>query len=130
MSRQQNGPRPQAVLKKLLRDQGDSYQTAILYSLVIGVLSLASTFFMLEVYDRVVNSRNSFTLFMLLVAVVGAYVMLELLELVRHGILEGVSQKLDQAFSKQLFNTAFEACLLYTSPSPRDLSTSRMPSSA
>jgi ATP-binding cassette subfamily C exporter for protease/lipase len=99
------------VLKKLLRDQGGSYQTAILYSLVIGVLSLASTFFMLEVYDRVVNSRNSFTLFMLLVAVVGAYVMLELLELVRHGILEGVSQKLDQAFSKQLFNTAFEARL-------------------
>jgi len=111
VSRQQNGPRPQAVLKKLLRDQGGSYQTAILYSLVIGVLSLASTFFMLEVYDRVVNSRNSFTLFMLLVAVVGAYVMLELLELVRHGILEGVSQKLDQAFSKQLFNTAFEARL-------------------
>lgn len=111
MSRQQNGPRPQAVLKKLLRDQGSSYQTAILYSLVIGVLSLASTFFMLEVYDRVVNSRNSFTLVMLLVAVIGAYVMLELLELVRHGILEGVSQKLDQAFSKQLFNTAFEARL-------------------
>ena len=26
--------------------------------------------------------------------------------------------------------TPFEACLLYTSPSPRDLSTSRMPSSA
>ena len=26
--------------------------------------------------------------------------------------------------------TAFKACLLYTSPSPRDLSTSRMPSSA
>ena len=25
---------------------------------------------------------------------------------------------------------AFEGCLLYTSPSPRDLSTSRMPSSA
>lgn len=111
MSRQQIGPRPQAVLKKLLRDQGGSYKTAILYSLVIGVLSLASTFFMLEVYDRVVNSRNSFTLLMLLVAVVGAYVMLELLELVRHGILEGVSQKLDQAFSKQLFNTAFEARL-------------------
>ena len=26
--------------------------------------------------------------------------------------------------------TKYEACLLYTSPSPRDLSTSRMPSSA
>ncbi|MBU3646609.1 MAG: type I secretion system permease/ATPase [Limnohabitans sp.] len=105
------GPRPQAVLKKLLREQGPSYQTAVLYSLVIGALSLASTFFMLEVYDRVVNSRNSFTLLMLLVAVIGAYVMLEMLELVRHGIMQGVSQKLDQAFSKQLFDTAFEARL-------------------
>ena len=28
------------------------------------------------------------------------------------------------------FTVAFQACLLYTSPSPRDLSTSRMPSSA
>ena len=27
-------------------------------------------------------------------------------------------------------NEFFEGCLLYTSPSPRDLSTSRMPSSA
>ena len=27
-------------------------------------------------------------------------------------------------------NYSYEACLLYTSPSPRDLSTSRMPSSA
>ena len=27
-------------------------------------------------------------------------------------------------------NTVFISCLLYTSPSPRDLSTSRMPSSA
>ena len=29
-----------------------------------------------------------------------------------------------------LFKRGFETCLLYTSPSPRDLSTSRMPSSA
>ena len=27
-------------------------------------------------------------------------------------------------------NTTYSTCLLYTSPSPRDLSTSRMPSSA
>ena len=29
-----------------------------------------------------------------------------------------------------IWNTAANNCLLYTSPSPRDLSTSRMPSSA
>lgn len=111
MNRQSMGPRPPAVLKNILREQGASYKTAVLYSLVIGVLSLASTFFMLEVYDRVVNSRNTFTLLMLLVAVVGAYVMMETLELVRHGVMHGVSQKLDQAFATQLFNTAFEARL-------------------
>ena len=31
---------------------------------------------------------------------------------------------------KNPFKQEFTACLLYTSPSPRDLSTSRMPSSA
>ena len=33
-----------------------------------------------------------------------------------------------QAIAEQISN--YEGCLLYTSPSPRDLSTSRMPSSA
>ena len=32
--------------------------------------------------------------------------------------------------AKQLMGNTPETCLLYTSPSPRDLSTSRMPSSA
>ena len=39
-----------------------------------------------------------------------------------------VLQQLDSAWSN--LNAHREACLLYTSPSPRDLSTSRMPSSA
>ena len=39
------------------------------------------------------------------------YVMLEMLELVRHGIMHGVAQRLDQEFATRLFNTAFEARL-------------------
>ena len=39
--------------------------------------------------------------------------------------VENVEQ-MDRLLSRELFNL----CLLYTSPSPRDLSTSRMPSSA
>jgi len=34
------------------------------------------------------------------------------------------------ALQRQLAETNVQICLLYTSPSPRDLSTSRMPSSA
>ena len=35
-----------------------------------------------------------------------------------------------KAYATVTFDGMFKVCLLYTSPSPRDLSTSRMPSSA
>ena len=37
---------------------------------------------------------------------------------------------LDSVFEENTKKGSLDACLLYTSPSPRDLSTSRMPSSA
>ena len=37
---------------------------------------------------------------------------------------------IDEAEFMKATNATFKFCLLYTSPSPRDLSTSRMPSSA
>ena len=40
--------------------------------------------------------------------------------------VENLAAEIDEALS----STPYEICLLYTSPSPRDLSTSRMPSSA
>ena len=36
----------------------------------------------------------------------------------------------EQDFMAEVIEASMETCLLYTSPSPRDLSTSRMPSSA
>ena len=43
--------------------------------------------------------------------------------------IEGIS-KVQGTINLGLFDEAGYTCLLYTSPSPRDLSTSRMPSSA
>ena len=54
----------------------------------------------------------------------------------RSGEIEGVdyhfvsTEKFKVAIAKEEFLEWAEYCLLYTSPSPRDLSTSRMPSSA
>ena len=39
-------------------------------------------------------------------------------------------KSVDENFPRDLFEERGYNCLLYTSPSPRDLSTSRMPSSA
>ena len=58
-------------------------------------------------------------------------------EMTRPGIAEvcalhlpNVSRSMRELVSDGLVSEHTRACLLYTSPSPRDLSTSRMPSSA
>ena len=42
----------------------------------------------------------------------------------------GASITIESILPKTMTSGSFQTCLLYTSPSPRDLSTSRMPSSA
>jgi len=41
-----------------------------------------------------------------------------------------IKQTIENAGKSRAFEIKIKDCLLYTSPSPRDLSTSRMPSSA
>jgi ATP-binding cassette subfamily C exporter for protease/lipase len=99
------------LIANYLKSPTKTYRQAIFYSLIIGVLSLGPTIFMLEVYDRVVNSRNSTTLVMLLILVIGSYIVMELLELVRHDLLQKVALGLDQELRNRLFNITFEANL-------------------
>ena len=49
---------------------------------------------------------------------------------IRHMKLTQMSEQLAKTFYAIHEGKSFYDCLLYTSPSPRDLSTSRMPSSA
>ena len=53
---------------------------AIGYSALISLLALAPTVYMLEVYERVVNSRSNTTLLMLTIMIVLAYAVMELME--------------------------------------------------
>ena len=46
------------------------------------------------------------------------------------GVCEAEAQALNRSFIQRVQTGRPWGCLLYTSPSPRDLSTSRMPSSA
>ena len=50
------------------------------FSVLSCLLILAPSGYMLEVYERVVNSRSHMTLAMLTVLVLGAYVLMEILE--------------------------------------------------
>ena len=63
------------------------YRKAIGFSLVTSLLVLAPTLFMLEVYDRVVNSRSEATLISLLICLIGIYIVMEVIEMLRSRLL-------------------------------------------
>ena len=81
------------------------------FSLVCSLLVLAPSGYMLEVYDRVVNSRNHTTLVMLTLLVLGAYMVMELLEWARSEVMRAASVELDRRLSGRIFSAIFEANL-------------------
>jgi ATP-binding cassette subfamily C exporter for protease/lipase len=81
------------------------------FSLVCSLLVLAPSGYMLEVYDRVVNSRSHTTLVMLTLLVLGAYVVMEVLEWARSEVMRAASVELDSKMSVRIFNAIFEANL-------------------
>jgi ATP-binding cassette subfamily C exporter for protease/lipase len=80
---------------------------AIGFSLLISFLALSPTVYMLEVYDRVVNSRSDVTLLMLTLMVVLAYAVMELLEKVRGALMRASGVRLDAALSKRVYDAMF-----------------------
>jgi ATP-binding cassette, subfamily C, bacterial exporter for protease/lipase len=85
------------------------FTRAFWFSIVATLLVLAPTGYMLEVYDRVVNSRNYMTLWMLTLAVLFAYVIMELLEWSRAQILHAASDELDRQLGDRVFDAIFGA---------------------
>jgi ATP-binding cassette, subfamily C, bacterial exporter for protease/lipase len=87
------------------------FKQAAFFSLLINLLILAPTIYMLEVYDRVVNSRNGTTLLMLTVLVLAMYALMELLEWVRNQVMHSAGLEFDKRLGDRVFNLIFEAAL-------------------
>jgi len=84
---------------------------AIGFSTLISLLALMPTVYMLEVYDRVVNSRSGMTLLMLTVLIVLAYAVMELLEKVRGSLMRAAGVQVDEALSKRIYDAMFQGFL-------------------
>ena len=104
-----NTPASRCELRAALTPLKPYFLHAAWFSLLAGLLVLAPSVYMLEVYDRVVNSRNHFTLLMLTVAVLGAYALMEVLEWARSEIMRGASAALDAQLGERVFNAIFAA---------------------
>jgi ATP-binding cassette subfamily C exporter for protease/lipase len=81
------------------------------FSVCSCLLILAPSVYMLEVYDRVVNSRSHTTLAMLTLVVLGAYMLMEILEWARSEIMHGAGLALDKQLRNRIFGAIFEANL-------------------
>lgn len=88
-----------------------AYWRAFGFALVAGLLVLVPTLYMLEVYDRVVNSRNHMTLAMLTLLVLLAYVVMEVLDWARAETLREAGVALDRALAPRVFQAIYESNL-------------------
>ena len=98
---------PPSELSQALEPLRPEIYRAIGFSLIISFLALSPTVYMLEVYDRVVNSRSDVTLLMLTLMVMLAYAVMELLEKVRGALMRASGVRLDAALSKRVYDAMF-----------------------
>jgi ABC-type protease/lipase transport system fused ATPase/permease subunit len=75
----------------------------LLFSFIISLASLAPTIFMLQLYERVMQSRNEMTLLFLVVIAVGVLAVWTALESVRLRVLQRMAVSLHNALGKRLF---------------------------
>ncbi len=85
------------------------FQRAAWLSLLASLLVLAPTAYMLEVYDRVLNSRNPLTLTLLTLLVLALYALMEVLDWARGQLMHQASLALDQRMGGRAFEAVFEA---------------------
>jgi ATP-binding cassette subfamily C exporter for protease/lipase len=81
------------------------------FSLVINLLLLVPAMYMLQIYDRVLTSRNEVTLVMITLIMAGLYVLEAALESVRSRVLVRASSALDVKLSPRVFDASFERYL-------------------
>jgi ATP-binding cassette subfamily C exporter for protease/lipase len=92
----------------VLRSFKSTFYTVGTFSAIINLLMLAPSLYMLQVYDRVLGSRNEITLLMLSLLIVGAYIFMGALELIRSFVLVRVGARFDMVLNKRIYTAAFE----------------------
>lgn len=102
---------PPSELRQAISSLRPYFVRAGWFSVFSSLLILAPSGYMLEVYDRVVNTRNHTTLVMLTLIVLGAYVLMEVLEWARSEVMRAASVDLDRLMSGRIFGMIFEASL-------------------
>jgi ATP-binding cassette subfamily C exporter for protease/lipase len=98
-------------IRAALSDCKSAFRTVASFSAIINLLLLVPSLYMLQVYDRVLASRNQTTLLMLTVMVLGAFLVMAALEYARSSILIRIGNRIDMRLNRRIYAAAFEQSL-------------------
>ena len=87
------------------------FYKAVALSGVVSLLMLTPTLYMLQVYERVLNSRSSVTLLMLTLMLLWLYVVMTLLEQARAAVMRVGSYQLEELLSRRVYEAMLEGLL-------------------
>lgn len=79
-----------------------------IFTAFINILMLAPSVYMLQVYDRVLPSRNELTLLMLTLIVLAMFGVMALLEYVRSMVVIRIGSQLDSQLNTRVYTAAYE----------------------
>jgi len=98
-------------LHNALKACRESFLCVGFFSFFINALMLVPTFYMLQVYGRVITSGSLTTLSMLTLIMTGLVITLGCLEWTRSRIMVRVSNRLDMLLSRQVYKASFRRAL-------------------
>lgn len=81
------------------------------FSLVANLLMLTPTIYMLQIYDRVLQSRSELTLLVLTVIVLAFFIIMGFAEWLRSRLLVRIGVRLDEQLNSLVFHAGFSAFL-------------------
>jgi ATP-binding cassette subfamily C exporter for protease/lipase len=95
-------------IEQVLSSLKSVFVTVGAFSAITNLLMLVPSLYMLQVYDRVLGSRNEITLLMLTLIMLGGYALMSALELIRSFVLVRVGARFDMQLNKRVYTAAFE----------------------
>jgi len=99
---------PQGELAEAINSFKSAFKTVAVFSAIINLMMLVPSLYMLQVYDRVLASRNETTLLLITIMVVAAFILMSALEFVRSFVLIRVASQLDMKLNQRVYTASFE----------------------
>ncbi|AXC69078.1 type I secretion system permease/ATPase [Salmonella enterica] len=100
---------PRNEIADAIRTRTRVFWSIGIFTAFINLLMLVPSVYMLQVYDRVLPSRNEITLLMLTLIMLGMFAMMSLLEYIRSMVVICISNQLDMRLNTRVYTAVYEA---------------------